>query len=112
MLFDEYLETMKVYRKIQPVSGWGDATWEYVDDIQGRFEPIDGSESFVQQQAFSDVTEIFLTDYANKSKIRSEDTLVDSDGILRRIVGELEDWKWSLINAHVAAKCRRAQWDV
>jgi hypothetical protein len=112
VLFDEYQEDVRVYRKTTPVDGWGDMTWEEIGTIKGRFEPIDGSENFLQQQAFGDVTEIFLTDYANIALLKSEDALVDADDVQRRIVGELERWKWGLINSHIAAKCRRAQWEM
>jgi hypothetical protein len=111
VLFNEYLENIEVYRRVAPVSGWGDSTWELVATIQGRFEHIDGNEGFVQNQAFPDVTEIFLSDYTNAPHIQPEYILKDSDGILRRITGEPERWKWGLINSHIAAKCRRAQWE-
>lgn len=113
MLFDEYLETVEIYRRVAPdESGWGDPVWTLIGTIQGRFEPIDGNENFVQNQLFADVAEIFLTDYVNKQYLRTEDALVDSLGVQRRIAGELEEWKWDLLSSHIAAKCRRAQWEV
>jgi hypothetical protein len=111
VLFNEYQEDVEVFQRIAPPDGWGDFTWEMVGTVKGRFEPIDGSENFLQQQVFADVTEIFLSDYVNIHNVKSDYILKDADGILRRIVGEPERWKWGLINSHLAAKCRRAQWE-
>lgn len=111
MLFDEYLEDIKVYRQTE-ATGWSEPTWELIITIQGRFEPIQGSEALLQNQNFSDVQEMFLTDYSNREYIKAGDGLEDSTGLQRRIAGEPEDWKWDLISPHVAAMCRRAQWIV
>lgn len=109
MLFDEFLENIKIYRQTSVV-GYAEPTWEYITTIKGRFEAIQGSEALLQNQNFSDVQEMFLTDYSNRPYVKAGDGLEDESGLQRRIAGEPEEWKWDLISPHIAAMCRRAQW--
>lgn len=112
MLFDEYLEDVEIWRLIGG-SDYADPSWQYISTIKGRFEPVQGLEMMQQNQNFSDVTDMFLSDYGNRSSIKAGDGLwTRSDNIQRRVVGEPEDWKWDLISPHFAAKCQRAQWDI
>jgi len=111
MLFPQYEESVEVWRESAPL-GYADPVWEYQTTIKGRFEPIQGTEVLINNQNFSDVTEMFLCDYTYRSSIRAGDGLVGIDGVQRRIAAPPEDWKWGLIQSHAASKCQRSQWAV
>ncbi len=109
MIFDQYLEPLQVWRQVTG-SGYSDPVWTYQTTISGRPEPVQGTESFLQNQNFADVTEICLAPYDYRNSVMPQDILIDVDGIQRRISGEIELWK--SINPHIAFKLSRAQWTV
>ena len=110
MLFDEYLEPLQHWRNIVPTSGWSDPVWTQIGTITGRFEPIQGTETFLQNQSFADVTEILFTDIGNRLAILPGDGFVDVDGIQRQVAGQPEIWKH--IMPHVVCRVKRTQWTV
>ena len=110
MIFDEYQEALQVWRQVTPSGAWVDPVWTQVSGITGRIEPVSGNETFLQNQSFADVTEICLAPYDFRNYIRPKDGIIDSDGIQREVVGEVERWK--SINPHIAFRLRRTQWAV
>lgn len=114
MIFPEYQEDVEVWRYIKANDDeWVDPVWTYIATIKMRFEPVQGTEAFLNNQNFSDVTEMGLCDYSYRPSIKAGDGLREvSSGIERTIVGEPEDWKWGLINSHSACKCQRKQWSI
>ena len=110
MIFDEYQEPLQVWRMVTPTGAWVDPVWTSVSGITGRIEPVSGTESFLQNQSFADVTETCLAPYEYRNYIHPKDGIVDSDGIQREVVGEIELWK--NIHPHIAFKLKRAQWAV
>ena len=110
MVFPDFQETVQHWRFTVPASGWADPSWVYLGDVTGRFEPIQGTEIFLQNQSFANVTEFFLTDIDYKLTFQPGDGLVDVDGIQRKIAGQPEIWKHIL--PHVVCKVERAQWTV
>jgi hypothetical protein len=110
MVFPELQESIQQWRFTTPTSGWADPYWVFLGNITGRFEPIQGNETFLQNQSFSDVSEYLLTDIDYKLTIQPGDGFVDVDGIQRKVVGQPEIWKSFL--PHVACKMQRTQWTV
>ena len=109
MLFDEYSEPFQVWRMV--ASGYmTDPTWTFITTVFGRAEPVAGTEEFLNNQSFADVSEIFYLPLSYKGIIFPTDGIVDVDGVQRRVVGEVEIWKHIL--PHLACKLERAQWTV
>jgi hypothetical protein len=112
MLFEEYEDDIEVWRNIKP-TGWADASWTLVDTIKGRFEAIQGTETMINDQSFSDAMDMLLCDYEYQSRVRVGDGLrIVGDTVERYATGEPEEWKWELIHPHLAIKCQRRQWSL
>ena len=110
MVFDEFQEPLQHWRYTVPTSGWSDPYWMQIGTISGRFEPVAGTETFLQNQAFADVTELLYTSYENRLIIKAGDGFIDSDGIQRKIAGQPEIWKHMI--PHVVCRAVRTQWDI
>ena len=110
MVFSEYLVTAQHWRFTTPTSGWADPAWVRLADMSVRFEPVQGNETFLQNQSFADVTELLFTDIGNRLSILPGDGFVDSDGIQRKVAGQPEIWNSML--PHVVCKLQRARWTV
>ena len=110
MVFPELQEDIQQWRYTVPTSGWSDPAWVLIGTMKGRFEPVQGNETFLQQQSFADVVEFLFTDIENRLSIQSGDGFVDSDGIQRKVAGQPEIWK-SFV-PHVVCRMQRAQWTV
>lgn len=111
MLFPEYAETIGHWRLGPPASGIrADKVWTPVGTVEGRWEPIKGSEAFLNSQNFANVSEYLFMPYSYRTVIKPGDGLVDEDGIQRRVVGQPEVWKYEL--PCVVALTERIQWTV
>ena len=74
MIFDEYQETMQVWRQIASVSGMTDPVWTYMYSITGRLEPVNyGSESVLNNQNFADVSEYLFSPVGYENYISPND---------------------------------------
>ena len=60
MLFDEYQETLQVWRLVIPASGYTDPVWTRQADITGRIEPVNGEEQMLHQQSAGNLMEMLL----------------------------------------------------
>lgn len=109
MLFTEYAEVFEVWRLGAP-GALSDPTWTLQTTVSGRFEPVQGTEEFLHNQSFADVTELLFLPIGYASAVRANDGIVSSDGTQRRIVGQPEIWKNMI--PHVVCKMERAQWTI
>lgn len=110
MLFPEYMEPFEVWRLDTVTSGWGNNSWEYIVTVSGRPESIGKeSEVFVHNQSFNDITEVVMLPIQYRRDVQANDHLIDADGIVRKVIGQPEIWKW--VMPHVAAMSKRVQWE-
>ena len=108
MIFPEFQEALQVWR--QTTSGYADPVWVRQTDIAGRLEPVGASESFLQNQAFADVSTLCLSDLAYENMVLPKDGIVDPRGVHWEVVGWPEAWR--SINPHLVSKLKRSQWAI
>lgn len=110
MVFNEFQETLQVWRRMPPSGLYDDAVWTLFTTISGRIEPISVKDSFLNDQTMANATDIALIPYEYRDSVQTGDGVIDTDGIQRKIIGQPERWKWMI--PHVVCTLERAQWDL
>jgi hypothetical protein len=109
VIFDEYQETMQVWRPVG-VDG-SDPVWTHLYDITGRLEPVSyGTESPINNQNFADVSEYLLSPITYEGQVGPNDGIVDPRGTQRQVVGHPELWR--NIEPHMVCMLKRAAWSI
>lgn len=110
MLFDDFYGPLEVWRKQTNTGQFQNDVWVYVATVSGRTEPVAGTEEFLNNQAFSKVSEIAYIDPEYVGLVRPNDGIIDEYGRKFRCVGEPENWRHLL--PHVIVKLETAQFTV
>jgi hypothetical protein len=112
MLFPEYQEPFTVWRGFdQPEDPFvGDRPWVLAENITGRIEPVAGTEEFLHNQDFHNVTEVIFCPIDYAGRVHGGDGIIDSAGKQMRVVGEPEVWKYMM--PYVMLKVEKAQFPI